>query len=487
MKKINKLIILFILAFFTFSILLYRDYKLKLVKREVSNYFETVQEFRDPSTVYKGLVFVEGKLYLADSRKKLIKVMDPQTFEVLESFKTPAVKPAGLAWDGEHLWNADFIGGKLFMLSLKGEVLLELKTPLSTPWGLAWDGENLWVSDVYGTEGFPDIYAKPAGIIYTIDTETGEMKKRFRAPREHPKGMDWDGEYLIISDFSGGIIYSFDTTNGEMVDWFQAPTAYPLGVALQENFIWVSDFAKRKLITVDTSDPAELEDIVEIKEFIPSFFWVILFFLLLPVLLEEYMKKREEKVVLVDTLESILRHLYENKILYFLLKTFLVTTFLYKISDYYIFRRITTIILYKLLDFLGYSVRVEFLGDFSLVDDYLLSKNSAALPILFLFFGMCIASKTTFSKRLKAIFKVFFVVFSSNLVRLSLLLYGTNLGFSMFWAHDLPYYLFFIAESYILLKFLSPEIPEFEEELNLSLKNFKRELEERFHRGGSLE
>ncbi|MDT8307125.1 MAG: hypothetical protein RRC07_14435 [Anaerolineae bacterium] len=64
--------------------------------------------------------------------------------EIVDELPAPGLGPAGLAWDGEHLWNADFRSGRLYCLEPdSGTVVDSLLCPgvLS---GLAWDGEHLW-------------------------------------------------------------------------------------------------------------------------------------------------------------------------------------------------------------------------------------------------------------------------------------------------------------------------------------------------------
>lgn len=62
------------------------------------------------------------------------------------SFPSPGPGPAGLAWDGETLWHADYRDGRIYGLD---PVTLRPQRSLYCPGnlsGLAWDGRGLWQS-----------------------------------------------------------------------------------------------------------------------------------------------------------------------------------------------------------------------------------------------------------------------------------------------------------------------------------------------------
>ncbi|WP_374687889.1 hypothetical protein [Promineifilum sp.] len=65
---------------------------------------------------------------------------------IRESLPAPGRGPAGLAWDGATLWNADYRDGRLYALDPAGRATgrwLHCPGNLS---GLTWDGRALWQS-----------------------------------------------------------------------------------------------------------------------------------------------------------------------------------------------------------------------------------------------------------------------------------------------------------------------------------------------------
>jgi sugar lactone lactonase YvrE len=70
--------------------------------------------------------------------------------QVIYSFKTPGNYPAGLTFDGQHLWVSDFRTDKIYELNTKGDVIRSIPSPAYWPMGLAFDGKYLWCADAKG-------------------------------------------------------------------------------------------------------------------------------------------------------------------------------------------------------------------------------------------------------------------------------------------------------------------------------------------------
>lgn len=64
--------------------------------------------------------------------------------QIIQELQAPGRAPAGLTYDGQHLWLADYGAGQIFALEpLTGRIISTFYCPgvLS---GLAWDGQALW-------------------------------------------------------------------------------------------------------------------------------------------------------------------------------------------------------------------------------------------------------------------------------------------------------------------------------------------------------
>jgi streptogramin lyase len=74
--------------------------------------------------------------------------LDRNTGAVLATFPLPGHHPAGLAFDGTHLWLADSDARKLFRLDIEAaKVSRKVAAPGFYPTGLAFDGSNFWTAD----------------------------------------------------------------------------------------------------------------------------------------------------------------------------------------------------------------------------------------------------------------------------------------------------------------------------------------------------
>lgn len=120
----------------------------------------------------------------------------------------------GLTWslaiDGNDIWTTT-VSGVIYKLdSETGEILTELTAPSAQPWGMAFDGAVLWITD----------FAEKR--TYSLDPTTGEELFSFDNPNQErgAKGLAWDGAYLYVMGWTTNIIYKM-TRDGELVDTIQ--------------------------------------------------------------------------------------------------------------------------------------------------------------------------------------------------------------------------------------------------------------------------
>ncbi|KXA90189.1 hypothetical protein AKJ61_01210 [candidate division MSBL1 archaeon SCGC-AAA259B11] len=137
---------------------------------------------------------------------------------VVDNFDSPARTPKGLAWDGTHLWHADYYTGEIYELKTDGSWVSSFVPPGEKPGGLAWDGTHLWVGD-FETDK-----------IYELDTE-GNVLKAINSPGSspgtRPEGLAWDGTHLWVA------VSRKETASGRLM---QEAKIYEL-VLLQLNYV----------------------------------------------------------------------------------------------------------------------------------------------------------------------------------------------------------------------------------------------------------
>ncbi len=95
----------------------------------------------------RGITFVNGNIWYADSSEKTIYEIDTESGEVLNSIPAPGGASRGLSYDGRYLWCADKSLKEIYKIDIEHKkIILILPALLDYPHGLSWDGSGLWVA-----------------------------------------------------------------------------------------------------------------------------------------------------------------------------------------------------------------------------------------------------------------------------------------------------------------------------------------------------
>ncbi len=133
--------------------------------------------------------------------------------EILETRPAPGTGPAGLAWDGETLWNAATRDGRIFGLDPAGRVTRTLYCPGNLS-GLTWDGRVLWQS-LFDQEMIRGVNPATKDFDETIIlTGQGWLS-----------GVAWDGRRLWAVAQQHGRLLSIDLATNETRPPLPAPLA----------------------------------------------------------------------------------------------------------------------------------------------------------------------------------------------------------------------------------------------------------------------
>lgn len=139
----------------------------------------------------------------------------------------PGPAPAGLAWDGQHLWNADFRAGRIYRLEPQtGRVVDSLLCP-GVVSGLTWDGASLWV-------GIMD-----EGWLRCINPATRDFDRTVEVEEAgRLAGMAWDGDVLWTVSQRRGRLLAVDLETGDVTRTLEAPAAGG-GLAYLDGRLWL--------------------------------------------------------------------------------------------------------------------------------------------------------------------------------------------------------------------------------------------------------
>lgn len=203
---------------------------------------KVLASFPLPLKTPTGLAFDGAHLWLADFDTATLSELDPATGKVLRSLDAPGYAPMGLAWDGGRLWVLDAADKTVFALDPKsGLTLRALPLDTDNPEGLAWDGKDLWVADA------------KAGQIVRLDQQDGTTFLTVPCPtakgsrKTQEIGMAVAGGFLYVSDRITDTIYRMDLKTGTLLDYFAAPGPYATGLAWDGRHLWCADYEARAL------------------------------------------------------------------------------------------------------------------------------------------------------------------------------------------------------------------------------------------------
>ena len=170
--------------------------------------------------------------------------------KVLSFFSTPGPIATGLAYDGKYLWVADRQTDLLYQLDTKtGKVIKKFKAPGYWIKGLTFDGKYLWATDDRGGIMKGDEFH--AGVLYKIDTKTGDVLSTVDLPFSRPQDLAWDGHYLWVIDKATHKLIQFDQNDGTTIKEFLDPAGHGTGLTFDGEYLWVADHARNQLYMVD--------------------------------------------------------------------------------------------------------------------------------------------------------------------------------------------------------------------------------------------
>lgn len=148
--------------------------------------------------------------------------------EIERKLAAPGPGPAGLAWDGKKIWNADFQDGYLYRLAPEsGKVTESILCP-GVSGGLAWDGRHLWQTVL------------EESWLRAIDPATHDFDRTLvLADAERPTGLTWDGRYLWVVSQQRGLLLAIDPETEAVAHTIETPVAAG-GLAYGNGTLWLA-------------------------------------------------------------------------------------------------------------------------------------------------------------------------------------------------------------------------------------------------------
>lgn len=182
--------------------------------------------------------------------------------EVVVAYDTPGLGPAGLAWDGQSLWLADYREGFIYQLDAAAQIRGQIWCPGNLG-GLTWDGQHLW--QVVFDEGVVrSINPQSTDFDQTIDLSGSGWLS----------GVAWDGLNLRVVAQQSGDILTVARESGAVLSRLAGPVAIgdidcvadtlwlsvatPMTYSAEHGFRWLADEPAYALLQLDATTGREL-------------------------------------------------------------------------------------------------------------------------------------------------------------------------------------------------------------------------------------
>lgn len=147
---------------------------------------------------------------------------------ITASWTAPGYGPAGLAWNGSSLFNADYRAGYIFQIDpATGQTERQYICPGSLT-GVAWGNGVLW-------QAFLD-----SGEIRRVNPENGDFDQNFFVANVgRLSGLAWDGQNLWAASQTKGQLIALDPTDGRSLRTLPAPIASG-GLTFHNGRLWIA-------------------------------------------------------------------------------------------------------------------------------------------------------------------------------------------------------------------------------------------------------
>jgi DNA-binding beta-propeller fold protein YncE len=187
------------------------------------------------------------RLPVAGSCPAIAQCVAPELIPIRPGWITPF--PAGLAWDGTHLWVGMAFGSNtLYRIDpATCSISRTIQAPDANISGLAWDGTALWC------------LAEEQATIYRLDPVTGDILTQFPALSQDGGDLAWDNGYLWITDNRFRRIYKLDPRDGSVVASFPSPAVIPGGLEFHEGILMLTDASQDRILYIDPDGPNVLQ------------------------------------------------------------------------------------------------------------------------------------------------------------------------------------------------------------------------------------
>jgi hypothetical protein len=233
------------------------------------------------ATAPSGVLVLGGRVFVAggDISSGFLYLIDPT--QAAGTVTTAASNlgngPAGIAFDGTHLWTANPFGGSVSIITLAGTTpyppgnVTTVSTGFSQPLGILFDGASIWVTDIGANKLFkldasgtivqsvsvglePDnpvfdgenIWVPNVGdsSVTVVQASTGNIVATIAANGTNqlngPVGASFDGQRILITNFNGSSVSVFKAADLSFIANLSTGPLQPLTACSDGTNFWVT-------------------------------------------------------------------------------------------------------------------------------------------------------------------------------------------------------------------------------------------------------
>src|SRR3990170_1578908 len=168
---------------------------------------------------------------------------------ILSQFEWNGGIVSGMAWDGQYLYLAALFEAKIYKMTPDGNLVQTIQTPLEQVTGLAWNGASVWACDR------PASSLKRSLVRFDSNWNVAETIV-LSFPVRLLDGLTWDGTDFFICDAYDGMIYKL-TRQGELLWAFPGPGTNATELEWDGQYLWVSDIVRDYIYRLDLTQPPD--------------------------------------------------------------------------------------------------------------------------------------------------------------------------------------------------------------------------------------
>ncbi|MFI5165644.1 MAG: hypothetical protein ACHQQS_03410 [Thermoanaerobaculales bacterium] len=161
--------------------------------------------------------------------------------------------PEGLAFDGAHIWVANYNNNNVTKLNASDGTKVGTFIAggdINAPRGLAFDGAHIWVAN-QGNNSVTELNASNGSEVGTF-TAGGDIN--------NPFGLAFDGAHVWVANYGSNSVTELNASNGSKVGTFNAGGDIngPWGLAFDGAHIWVANNSASSVTELNASDGSKV-------------------------------------------------------------------------------------------------------------------------------------------------------------------------------------------------------------------------------------